>query len=135
MLTYMLRTTSPRRLIATLYQYSQKRRGIGEVKARVRWQEEMSMSISDMQWTYCCSAIRRVSSNSRHRLVHFKYIQRVYYTPQHLYQYGLRDTSACPRCGMEEAGFLHVAWSCTQIQEYWTQVIAVLQCMVDKTIE
>ena len=134
-LTHMIRMVRPRRLIALLYQYSQLARTNVELKVKIDWQDELNVIITEKQWLYCCSAIQKVSFNSRHRLLHFKFLHRMYYTPLRLHKLGLRGDSYCQRCGEGEAGFLHLAWSCPPIYSYWSQVLEVMHRMIGEDID
>ena len=59
----------------------------------------------------------------------------MYYTPDKLHKYGLRDTSSCPRCGLEGAGFAHISWFCHDIQQLWLSASKALTDTTDVMLE
>lgn len=59
---------------------------------------------------------------TRDKLIQFKILHRIYYTPQRLHRIYPTSSAACWRCSGVPAGFLHIFWDCPQIQEYWKEV-------------
>ena len=88
---------------------------------------DLQITISEKLWEYCCVQTRRVSSNSKFHLIHFKYLLQIYYTPSMLYKLGLVGDVRCGHCCAPDAGFLHLAWYCPKIAAYRAAVISVLQ--------
>ncbi|KAJ1110366.1 hypothetical protein NDU88_007718 [Pleurodeles waltl] len=95
-LTHLLQVSAPHHIIANLYALTQELLYPGVTKLRLDWQWELGITISDKQWTFSCFIVKSVSLNSRRMLLHFKYLNRVDYTPVRLFRYGLRDTSSSP---------------------------------------
>lgn len=103
-------------------------------KARLDRQRDLQENIEDKMWTYCCTSIRRISLNGRHRLIHFKYSNRVYHTPERLHRFGLRDTPACEQCATQTADFYHLAWSCPEIFTYCEAIFRVLGKITEQVV-
>lgn len=82
-------------------------------------------------WHYSCTNTRRITLHGRHRLINFKYINRVYYTPERLHRYGMREDSACDRCHFPVADLMHLAWTCPGIANFWDKVFRELSSIID----
>lgn len=123
---FLLRSASLNKMICTIYDLSQEFRRTQSTKARLEWQSDLGVVLDDSTWWYCCEVTQHFSLNGRHRLIHFKFLNRVYYTPERLFQYRLRDTADCERCRAGMTGFMHVAWFCPKIAEFWEKIIHTL---------
>lgn len=121
-LSLLIRATSPTRLVSLLYASVQASTTTMYSKARLDWQSELGVPITDEIWRFCCEQTKKISLNGKHRLAHLKFLNRVHYTPVRLFRYGLRDTDKCDRCPLTGADFLHVAWDCPLVASFWVQV-------------
>lgn len=133
-LQLMLRAPTPRRLVSIIYHiYTQRQ--MHPNQSRTHWDSELGQELSDEQWEYCCSQTEQISASSRLRITHYKFLHRLYYTPSKMYKYRLGTSDCCDRCGTPGADFLHLAWECAPVQEYWEQVLNALALMTIPTIE
>ncbi|KAJ1097830.1 hypothetical protein NDU88_002946 [Pleurodeles waltl] len=101
-------------------------------KSMLHWNEELQPEISVEQWEFCCGQLAELSPNYKLRLIHFKYLHRFYRTPISLKRMGLRETDECWRCGSALASFLHIAWSCPRLKDYWSQVFISVNQIVGR---
>ncbi|KAJ1114352.1 hypothetical protein NDU88_002590 [Pleurodeles waltl] len=124
---------SPRKLITRIYRHMQNMTPEVTPKSMLYWNEELQPEISGEQWEFCCGQLAELSPNYKLRLVHFKYLHRFYRTPINLKRMGLRETDECWRCGSALASFLHIAWSCPRLKDYWSQVFASVNQIVGRS--
>lgn len=108
-LNQVLQATTASHLVSTLYHSLYTEARCPSCASRAKWATVLNYDITDKQWSYCCVQTEHVSSSSRLRTVHFKFLRRSYYTPDKLYHLGLRTSDNCDRCGAEAANFLHLA--------------------------
>ncbi|KAJ1162423.1 hypothetical protein NDU88_002891 [Pleurodeles waltl] len=66
--------------------------------------------------------MRALSPNYRLRLLHFKFLHLLYYTPKKLHSMGLLADTCCARCGALDAGFFHLAWECAEVYKFWEEI-------------
>lgn len=125
-LTHMINAKSPAHIVSKLYQLCMAHRAHTYTKARLSWQRDLQQNVDDKTWTYCCASIGRVSLIDRHRLLHFKYLNRTYHNPERLHRFGLRDSPACERCSCQNADFYHLAWTCPEIHKFWNAIFKEL---------
>lgn len=90
------------------------------------WVMDLGDVPTDKIWQYCCSQTQYLSPNYKLRLIHFKFVNRVYRTPLQLYKIKLRENSNCWKCKREGAAFLHIAWECPRVQDYWHGVASTI---------
>lgn len=133
-LTYIIKTQAPTRLISNLYKIAMSHRANKYTKARLDWQRDLGTQMDDAMWRYCCVNTQKISLHGRHRLVHFKFLNRTYYTPERMHRYGLSESADCPRCYYSPADFMHLAWQCPGIATYWEGIFGELSRIMDQNI-
>lgn len=133
-LSHIKKTETPKQIVSTIYKIAQSHRLYKYTKARTAWQSDLQVAIDDAMWTYCCANTKSISLHGRHRLIHFKLINRIYYTPERLHRYGLKDAT-CERCHCELADFLHLAWHCPGVAAFWRTVFKELSLIVETEIQ
>lgn len=130
----MLVTAEAKHLVSRLYHIVHAQAPRSVVPARDHWSTDLGVTITDAQWSYCCGQTARMSASCRLRVIHYKYLQQLYYTPAKKYRFGLSDNDRCERCRQPGADFLHLAWSCPRLQEFWTPVLVALERMIGNHI-
>ena len=91
-------------------------------------------AITDEMWGYCCAQTRALSANYRLLLIHIKILHRLYRTPVHLHKMGLRAEARCERCGAPDADFIHLAWTCWRVAEFWDAVYTHMDAIVGEQL-
>lgn len=130
----LLATPDQKHLVSRLYHTIHTLTPRSVNSARDRWSTDLGLDISDDQWQYCCRQTALISASCRFRIIHYKYLQQLYYTPAKKFRFRLSDNDCCERCRRPGADFLHLAWGCPRIQEFWEQVIAALGHMTGITL-
>ena len=64
--------------------------------------------------------------SARDRLIHFKFLHRIYYTPARLSRVYPSTSSQCWRCVFSPADSEHIFWKCPHIQTFWSEVVECL---------
>lgn len=133
-LTLIIHSADNTHLVSRLYHLTQTLQSPGGLKVRRAWETDTGEVIPDDVWNYCCSQTRFVSSNYRHKLLHYKYIHRIYLTPVFLHKIHPEASETCPKCKVEGADFAHLTWNCGVIQKYWDTVFRSLSLMVEQSL-
>lgn len=103
LLTYLLQTPTTQHGITLLYKLFKPQNDPIKAKFQRDWEEELEMEVT------------------------------THYGPGasvRLYRYGLRGTDNCLRCDAPNAHFLHLAWDCAGIRNFWREVIGVVNTML-----
>uniref|UniRef100_A0A669CJS1 Reverse transcriptase zinc-binding domain-containing protein n=1 Tax=Oreochromis niloticus TaxID=8128 RepID=A0A669CJS1_ORENI len=75
-----------------------------------------------------------MSRELRSRLVQFKILNRVYWTPSRLHRVGLATDDACWKCQQGSGTLLHLLWGCSKVQDYWTHIHTVVEKVVGQRV-
>lgn len=102
-LTLIIQSPDTTHLIFRLYHLTQTLKPPGGLRAKLAWETDIGESLADDVWTICCSQTHFVSSNYRHKLLHYKYIHRIYLTPAFLKKIHPEAAGTCPKCTGEGA--------------------------------
>lgn len=89
---------------------------------RRSWETDLNVSITEEAWTVILNNSKRMSRELKTRLIQFKILNRVYWTPSRLHRVGLRDNAGCWRCSETHGSLLHMLWSCPQVKAFWLSV-------------
>ena len=66
--------------------------------------------------------MKKMSRELRTRLVQFKILNRLYWTPSKLYRVKLKQDPDCWRCQSGVGTLTHMLWSCQKIQDFWSEI-------------
>ena len=86
---------------------------------RRTWEVDLGTSYTEGEWDRLLRNCRKMSRELRTRLIQFKILNRVYWTPSRLFKVKLRDCSTCWKCQEEEGTLMHMLWDCPLIRDYW----------------
>lgn len=134
-LSLLISATDNTHLISRIYHTIQKMRPLGGTLPRAAWETDLATAIPDDVWQYCCMQTRFVSTNYKHKLIHYKYLHRVYYTPVFLHKIRADIPDSCPKCALPAADFAHMTWTCTHICKFWGEVARVLISMIEQPLQ
>ncbi len=77
----------------------------------------------DVVWARCFTA----SKNLAHQMIHYKCINRAYFTPSVLYKMKVRSDPYCHLCNKSTIGsYLHMFWECPVVVPFWESVCSIL---------
>lgn len=131
--TLQILLTAPTRqnLVTHLYNAALKEQAEKPNAAVHRWEAALRKIIDEHDWQYSCTLL---TSNCNLRIIHFKFLHQLCYTPAKLHSFGLRESNKCQRCNASGADFLHMSWACPQLQIYWRDVTNTLTEMLSEQI-
>lgn len=104
------------------------------VSLKTSWEKDLNLIITEEEWDAILKNVKKVSRELRTRLVQFKILQKIYWTPQRLHRLGLSDSPACWKCQQEGGTLVHVLWECPEIQKFWSSIHKVIQKIVGQSI-
>lgn len=95
------------------------------IKCREWWEAEVS-DIQGEAWDDTWDHLFQHLVAASDRLIHFKLLHRIYYTPARLASIYQSVSADCWRCSFSTAAADHIFWSCLQIQQFWTAVTSCI---------
>uniref|UniRef100_A0A8C5QG33 Reverse transcriptase domain-containing protein n=1 Tax=Leptobrachium leishanense TaxID=445787 RepID=A0A8C5QG33_9ANUR len=99
------------------------------------WEAELNLTISDSEWSTILSLTHHGTRAVRYHETSYKILTRWYCTPLRLFQFTGTSDPTCWRCGKEIGSYLHIWWSCTLLQTYWTWVREVIKEVTDVLLD
>ena len=85
----------------------------------------------DKAWQHCCNQTTLISPSRRYKLLHYKFLHRIYFTPVRQARTDPSRPHQCLKCRAEHAGFIHLAWTCPPVASYSIEVMNVLSKMLN----
>lgn len=114
------------KLISYIYNTIQNERAPSSETYRRSWETDLGISITGNTWDKSLQSIHKISINSRHRLIQFKIIHRLYYSNVKLHKIFPDVSPSCVKCGFQEATLAHNILHCNKIMQFWSGVFATL---------
>lgn len=111
--------------LSSVYKSLFKKTPLGITKCRERWEREIA-DIQGEDWDDMWDHPFKYLVSARDRLIHFKFLHRVYLTPARLSRIYPTVSSQCWRCSHTPADAEHIFWSCTHIQRFWSDITECL---------
>lgn len=98
-----------------------------------KWQADIP-SLNRETWEECFEDGSKLMVSSRDRLLHTKFLHRVYYTPQRLHQIYPNRSPNCNRCQSPDSTYLHIFWTCPLLVKYWTAIFESINIRLQLTL-
>ena len=100
--------------------------------SKTSWEKDLSIEFEEEEWDEICKNSKKMSKDTRVKLIQFKILNRFYWTPSRLHRLGLKDTAECWKCTdpSSEGTLVHTLWECPVIESYWKQVH---NCIIEMT--
>ena len=99
------------------------------VKCRDKWVSEVP-DIQGEDWDEMWTHPFQHLVAARDRLIHFKFLHRIYYTPARLATIYPSVPAGCWRCTFAPAAAEHVFWSCPRIKPFWSEVTSCISAVL-----
>ena len=94
----------------------------GSFSLKLTWEADLQVKFTEKEWSRILLNLKKLSRELKTRLVQFKILHRVYWTPSKLYRVKLIQTPECWRCQNGEGTLIHMLWSCPKIQDFWSEI-------------
>ena len=94
----------------------------GTFASKLPWEKDLGLTFSDGAWAKILRNGKKMSRELRTRLIQFKIVNRVYWTPSRLFRVGLTEGPECWKCQDSDGTLIHMLWACPKIQDYWTAI-------------
>lgn len=92
------------------------------------WRTDLHEDISEADWNEACLRAQTQTVNTRLKLLQYKWLTRVYITPEILNHISCNIPDTCTKCGNHKGTLVHCVWECVKIQMFWQEVI---QCLTE----
>lgn len=89
--------------------------------AQTKW-TLMDSTLTEEDWTEFSETYKTSVISSRDRIINVNIFHLSHLTPARLHKLGLTPTAECFRGCSQAADFLHCFWTCSIVQQFWTEV-------------
>lgn len=101
---------------------------------KVCWEKDVGEDISTESWEKMVASWHRCSRETQSQLVHYKVLNRSYWTPCKMAKLRLRDSDVCWRCGKESGTLVHLLYYCEKTIYMWDNIIDFLNGMLELSL-
>nr|XP_014351295.1 PREDICTED: uncharacterized protein LOC106705811 [Latimeria chalumnae] len=111
-------------LVSSLYQYLMKWTWPQKVGRRVCWQNVIGGQLTDQDWEELVREMSRPMRDAHLKLMQYKIVNNLYWTPSRMYTLKLKQTPTCWRCQEEIGDIAHMIYFCNKLNRFWDGIIA-----------
>lgn len=86
----------------------------------------MNENITEDEWQSICLKAQTQTINTKFKLIQYKWIMRVYITPELLHTFNPNIPDQCIKCNLEIGTLYHCLRECPQVQHFWEKVLDFL---------
>uniref|UniRef100_A0A8C1GVL0 Reverse transcriptase domain-containing protein n=1 Tax=Cyprinus carpio TaxID=7962 RepID=A0A8C1GVL0_CYPCA len=117
-------------IYAVLLQASDKPLSLDRV-----WKQDLTSDNNNLDWHLIWQNLSLSSRNPNHRMIHYNFIYRSYYTPRSLFRFEGLPSPNCTLCLQKSLGtFFHMVWECPGVVVFWKNVCSVLSTLLSQEI-
>lgn len=98
------------------------------------WERDIEEEIDDDVWNKLVMSWSKCSREAQSQLIHYKIINRSYWTPCKLAKLKLRENDICWRCDKETGTLVHLLYYCEKTVCMWDTIVAFLNKMLDMSL-
>lgn len=110
---------SSKGLISKLHNTINKDIGHDHMKYKLKWEKDLHAKYSDKEWEAFSQSLKTLLTNTRHRLIQFNIIHRIFYTPHELQQFYPTRSPNCLRCQSVKSDASHMFWEREKLDLCW----------------
>uniref|UniRef100_A0A3Q1EXS2 Reverse transcriptase domain-containing protein n=1 Tax=Acanthochromis polyacanthus TaxID=80966 RepID=A0A3Q1EXS2_9TELE len=118
-------------LISYIYERIHSFRDSSIRMVRITWEQDLGFTIQDDAWEKILFRVHKSSLCARHGLIQCKILHQTHWTKLKLSRIFPNVTPDCNRCHQAPANSAHMFWSCPSLQQYWTEVFAILSAVLN----
>lgn len=90
------------------------------------WRNDIGENIDENDWNEACLRAQKDTINTRLKLLQYKWLTRIYITPEILHRMSANIPDTCTKCQDHKGTLIHCVWECIEIKQFWNDVINCL---------
>lgn len=99
------------------------------------WKQDLPSDNNNLDWHLIWHNLSFSSRNPNHRMIHYNFIHRPYFTPRSLFRFKALPSPNCTLCLQKSLGtFFHMVWECPGVVAFWKNVCSVLSTLLSQEI-
>lgn len=92
------------------------------ILVKEKCEKDLGAQIDDDRWSSLLAYAQKRFINTRYKICNFKTMHRVYYTPEKVSRFKGNISPHCNRCKTKIGDFLHMIWTCPQLEQWWKDI-------------
>lgn len=120
--------------ISTIYELIQTPNPGVPAQVKIAWVEDLGSELSKEKWENILEFVHSSSVCTRHGLLQWKSLHRIYYTSAKLAKIYSNVSDACNWCKHSLANLMQMFWSYLKWFDYWTKIFKTLQDAFNVTL-
>uniref|UniRef100_H2ZXL2 Reverse transcriptase zinc-binding domain-containing protein n=1 Tax=Latimeria chalumnae TaxID=7897 RepID=H2ZXL2_LATCH len=116
--------------ISKIYAFLLRAKSPNRDGTREAWERELGIPLLEEEWEEAMASTLSSDTDLWSRLVQFKIVNRIYWTPAKLAVAKLVSSDKCWRCGSENGTLLHMIWGCAELRSFWASICKLLKDLV-----
>ena len=116
------------------YSYMRKSRPPKLDALKRAWEEDFQSEIVMEGWEGVIRSWHKISRETQTRLIMYKTIHRLYWTPSKMARLKLCDSELCWRCERSKGTFVHMLYECEMAQNLWKKIILFINKVLDTDV-
>lgn len=121
--------------MSKFYSMLGKRRDKGLPTLWSAWEVDLGMAFTDQEWKMILQNIKTMSRELKTRLVQFKLMHRIYWSPHRLHRANFTQSPKFCPCQAETGTLIHMLWNCTDVQHFWYRIYKYDKLIIQKEIQ
>ena len=130
----LIKDSKRKGIISELYNFLTLSSSENSQKRLNAWKEDLQTEVSEEQWEKACAGVQTKSINARLKLIHYKWLMRMYVTPVELNGYNKNIPDTCTKCMESKGTLFHCLWQCRKIRMFWEEVRVTIERIISKQI-
>uniref|UniRef100_H3A336 Reverse transcriptase zinc-binding domain-containing protein n=1 Tax=Latimeria chalumnae TaxID=7897 RepID=H3A336_LATCH len=98
------------------------------------WCSDLNMELDEEEWLTLMRGMYKPLREAKLRLMQFKIINKIYWTPAKMHIVKLRSTKTCWNCDREDGDLIHMFWNCNQVKVFWKKVLKFCSKVLDREV-
>lgn len=98
------------------------------------WESELNKKFTEQQWGIIVKQMLKPMRDACSKLIQFKILNRLYWTPVKLFRAKISNSDACWRCKQSPGNLLHMFIMCPILTSYWQKVMGKINSILNSNL-
>lgn len=129
------RPTPQHHMLSFLYTLLFPHSSLKPTKMCHKWEKQLDLSLTEEEWDRILHHIHKGSINVMTQEAGYTLLSGLHRTPLLIHKFTTTASSLCWRCEPDPGSLLHLWWSCTKIQPFWSMIHADITKITSYTLD
>lgn len=111
------------RLVSLIYNYLTERINVANLGLQRVWETDLGKLFEEDDWSAIVKKMLKPIRDARSKLIQFKILNRLYWTPVKLHRVGMCNSNICWRCKQSPGDMVHMFLTCPSLTSFWQRIM------------